>query len=168
LDTLKFDHRSRFAKFCVSLAGEALGDESKAEAALTSGAAYEAAKNWLTAQGAPAAMFEDPDQVLPKAGFTQKLFVHETGWVESFDAGKIGQIVVDMGGGRQHKGDTIDLGVGVEIEVEIGEELTENELIAVIHARNQAEAEAAATALREALIISKTPTAPLDPILSIH
>ncbi len=163
------------ARLSVSLIGEALAlagvvsdrsaGEDRAREALTSGAALRKAQEWFAAQGASDALWEDPDAVLPRAPATCRVFAHQEGWMGQIDAGIIGQAVVNLGGGRRRKEDAIDPSVGVVVHVEVGDEIADNEPLATVHARTDAEAEAAARALSEAFSIAPDPVAPRPLVL---
>lgn len=175
--TLRYDHQTGFADLCVELAGLALATagvaatredgRSQARTALDSGEAFVKACEWFTAQGADPAFCGDPDRFLPAAPIARKVFTHRDGWCRRFDARKIGDAVVRLGGGRQKKEDPIDHSVGISVYIGVGEELTDNELIATVFARNEEEAEMAAESVQEALEVSETPVEQPPSILRV-
>ena len=61
---------------------------------------------------------------------------------------------VGMGGGRRVASDTIDYAVGLSDMIRLGDEANADKPIAVIHARNEAQWEEAAKAVRAAITIS--------------
>lgn len=167
IDTLAWDHESRLARLCIELTAmtlEASGlvgnielARSQAKESLKGGHALAKARQWFEAQGASAKVFDDPTSVLPQAPYTQKIFAHEEGWVGRVDAAAIGAAVVKLGGGRMRKEDSIDTSVGIEVELEVGDEVTDHELLAVIFAKRQSDAEAVAEEVRAAFQISSEP-----------
>lgn len=176
IETLSHDFHSRFAVLCKRLVGHALhasglvesaeAGHDKARETLVSGLAYEKAKAWFAAQGADAeSLFEDPTGHLPAAHSVRKVFAHQAGWVKSVDARAIGELVVQLGGGRQQKSDPINHSVGVVCEVEVGDEVQDQELIAVIHAPSDDDADQASAAFLNALEISPVPVSARPVIL---
>ena len=77
------------------------------------------------------------------------------GVVVRCDAQAIGELVRDLGGGRQTKADTIDLAVGVDQLAKPGEELVAGTVLARVHAREETSAETAVARLRESVIIGE-------------
>jgi pyrimidine-nucleoside phosphorylase len=61
----------------------------------------------------------------------------EGGWVRSIDGRKLGQLVVDLGGGRKNTEDSIDHGVGIEILIRPGERFEPGQTWANIFSRRE-------------------------------
>ncbi len=176
IETLQNLNRGRFEHLCLVLCGLALeasglcasGDGfSRATEILHSGLALQKAEAWITAQGGPVDFVKRCSDYLPVAPVVHKVFVHEPGWVASIDARKMGRAVVDLGGGRKTKEDVIDLAVGIELFVEVGEELTDQEHVATVHAATEEQAESAIQAVRESLDVQSTPAVARPVILEI-
>ena len=166
--------QSRFARLCVRLAGLTLvasgiepsqePGEKAARDAITDGTAKRKAVEWFLAQGATGDVTA-PD-FLPRA--PSQFAWHYNGepnWVSKIDARTIGQIVLDLGGGRQAKEDIIDPSVGLELHVEVGSRLVDGQPLATIHARSQSEAESALTKLKGALEYSASRVEPYEALL---
>ena len=77
-------------------------------------------------------------------------------YVRDCDAQEIGELVRDLGGGRQTKDDILDLAVGVSALKQVGERVSEGELLGRVHARSEAEAEAGAQRLFAAFSLGDT------------
>jgi pyrimidine-nucleoside phosphorylase len=58
--------------------------------------------------------------------------------VASLDALAIGELLVEMGGGRKTKEDAIDPAVGIRLQRKVGEAVREGETVAVIEAWREA------------------------------
>ncbi len=126
----------RLRDLCVHFAGMALsavgrGGAEDAKLALENGSALAKAREWFFAQGADSAAFESED-------WCRSTTLHEVqavrdGWVSRVDARTIGQVVVDMGGGRKRKDDEIDPSAGVVLHVEVGDRVSKGDLLAEIH-----------------------------------
>ncbi len=167
VETLNHDHHSRFAWLCKRLVGMVLWSTGKAESieaghalareALESGRAKAKAMEWMGAQGADVeALFADPEALLPCAKYVRKVFAHQAGWLERMDAATIGQAVVDLGGGRSKKDDEIDHAVGIVCEVEVGDQIEDQQLLAVVHAQTDESANRAIEAVNAAVKISSS------------
>lgn len=124
----------RFKDLVLKLAEIALettGIKADSSEALTSGKAYEKAEAWLRAQGATqvdptAEMMVETTLTAPKSGYLAKL-----------DAGEIGRIVQQLGGGRAKKADIIDLQVGARIHALVGDQVQAGQPIATLYSRNE-------------------------------
>ena len=147
---------ARFRDLCLRLAGlalEAVGKEDRAREALGSGEAAQRFEAWLRAQGATDGIgAPDPAPVV------RPLLADRPGWVATLDAERVGQAVVDLGGGRKTKADAIDPRVGVVIRTGVGQRVEKGDAILEIHARSEAEAEAAEARL--AVALTDEPIAP--------
>ena len=77
----------------------------------------------------------------------------------------VGLAVVELGGGRARAADAIDPAVGLTELAPIGAEVGPDRPLARIHARNVAQAEAAAKRLRAAYRIGEAPLSPADPVI---
>lgn len=151
---------------CVRLAGLALAatgsassvadGEAIARQSLGSGAAMDKARKWIAAQGG------DLDAPLPAAPL-QRTIVHAgpRGQVTGISAGRFGAAVVELGGGRKTKEDTIDLSVGIELHVSLGETIEPGAPLMTLHARSEADADRAETPLRTAVAFDGPPPGPL-------
>lgn len=128
--------QGRLRELCVHFAGLALaatgvGDRSAAESALSNGAALAKAKEWFAAQGADGRVFENEEWC--RAPSVYELRADRDGFVFRVDARTIGKAVVEMGGGRKTKEDEIDPSVGVLLHVEVGDRVTNGDLLAEVH-----------------------------------
>ncbi len=151
-------NEARFRQLCVSLcaltltaSGQTPTEEAgsaMAEAALTSGRAANKAREWFSAQGGDfgANWLESR---------TEAVFVADTaGWISEIHAGKVGELVVELGGGRRRKEDVLDLQVGVTIPQPVGSRVEAGDLLATVYAKDQRAADQAMAALREAIRVT--------------
>ena len=109
----------------------------------------------------------DDPEILPKAKYKIPLNALESGYIQSFDAKVIGQAVVNLGGGRFKKEDTIDFAVGIETLKKIGDEVKEGEPILYIHANSETQGLMQIETLRSSIKISKEPVEKEKEILDI-
>lgn len=159
---------SRFKELCVYLAGETLvavgwaksqaEGQATAEARLADGSALAKAQLWIEAQGGTL----DPD-LLPRAPHVEEIVAPSNGWVERVDARAIGQAVVDLGGGRQRKEDVIDPTVGIEVLVQVGDQVAKDQPLLRVHSSASQTSEVAG-----AVSISASAIQPRPLILGRH
>ena len=133
---------------------------AKAEAALASGAAAERFARMVAALGGPKNFLENSDAYLVRAPVTTKFRASRAGVVARMDTRAVGIAVVDLGAGRRKTTDGIDLSVGLSQVVPVGTTVAKGGTLALIHARDDAAAQRAVSALEMAVEISETPTAP--------
>ncbi|MFQ3588131.1 MAG: pyrimidine-nucleoside phosphorylase, partial [Fimbriimonadaceae bacterium] len=117
------------------------------------------------AQDADRTVFETEDWGV--APYRCEVRASSSGWVASLSAGVVGQVVVDLGGGRRRKEDAVDPAVGVEIGVEVGDRVEGGQTWGTVLAATEAQAAAAAEALQRALVLSAEPVSPRPVVLKI-
>ena len=78
------------------------------------------------------------------------------------DARAIGLAVVELGGGRQQKGDAIDHSVGVVLACKVGEQVQAGDTLCTIHAADAAAARIAAGRILDAYSFSDMPSFATD------
>jgi pyrimidine-nucleoside phosphorylase len=120
---------------CLALAEEAVAaaglecDRQGLEEAFSSGRAFEVFERWITAQGAqPGALGRlgrAPGQALYRA--------QTDGFVTGLEALAFGQAVKVLGGGRAHKGASIDVGVGAVLHAKVGDEVRRGEPLVTLY-----------------------------------
>ncbi len=133
------------------------------ERAFASGAAAERFARMVAGLGGPADLLERPSAHLAAAPVIRPVHA-ERGFVERIDTRAVGMIVVALGGGRTRPQDPVDPAVGLTDLAGLGQETGADAPIGVVHARTDADADAAAAALRAAYRIGPSPPA-AGPIL---
>ena len=134
--------------------------------ALDSGAAAELFGKMVAALGGPVDFVERFDDHLPTAPHVREVVADRSGHVDSIDTRGVGLSVVALGGGRTRSQDPVDPAVGLTNLVPIGTEVSAGDPIAVIHARDEAAADRAEQAVRQAHAISEQPPETGKPVLS--
>jgi pyrimidine-nucleoside phosphorylase len=66
-----------------------------------------------------------------------------SGYLASLNAAEIGRAVIELGGGREKKGDPIDHSVGVIVHYKVGELVQKDTPLLTIHANDEAQLAAA-------------------------
>ena len=124
------------------------------ERALHSGAAAECFGAMVAALGGPADLVERPDDHLERAQVTVAVEAEQAGVVTGHATRDLGLVVTELGGNRHVETDTIDHAVGLDDIAGPGERVGPGERpLAVVHARDDASAQAAATAVRAAIAV---------------
>ncbi len=120
----------------------------RAEGAVADGSALAVYERWIRAQGG------DPDpEALPRAAVVHELRAAAAGHVERLGAIDVGHAALHLGAGRAAKGDEIDHAVGVVCRAKRGERVAEGDVLAEIHARNEADASVGAAEVLAAYTI---------------
>lgn len=156
----------RIASEMMLLAGEESLENARARvrAAIADGSALAKFRAFVVAQGGDGAQVDDPN-LLPSAPVVVEVAAPEAGWVEWLDAREVGLATVDMGGGRQKKGDKIDLRVGVIVRAKVGSQVGAGGTLAHVHAASEEDAARAAARVLAAYKFSGEKVAPLPIIL---
>lgn len=151
---------------CVEMliSGKLAADEADArerlQAVLDNGRAAEIFGQMVAAQKGPTDFVEHYDRYLPAAAFRKPVYADTHGYVGAMDTRALGMAVVGLGGGRRRASDTIDYGVGLTETIALGEPVDGQRALAVIHARDEAQWQAAAQAVKAAIQVSDAPPQP--------
>jgi thymidine phosphorylase len=134
--------------------------------ALRSGAAAERFAKMVAELGGPADLLEKPDAHLPAAPHVVAALPERAGVVTAIDVRAVGLAVVALGGGRRHEAEDVDHAVGLSEVAAPGERVGAAERpLALVHARTDAEADAAVAALRGAFTVGDEPPAETPAII---
>ncbi|RCS24823.1 thymidine phosphorylase [Phyllobacterium salinisoli] len=136
----------------------------KAQMALESGRAAETFGRMVALLGGPADFVERPAHYLPAAPVTREVPSPQKGFVGSIETRALGLAVVALGGGRTRPEDTIDHAVGLTALQPIGAEINPGEPLALVHARDEAAAEAAVRSVQAAYGFVPLRPRPIRPV----
>jgi pyrimidine-nucleoside phosphorylase len=136
--TLAGDGPPDLTELCLVAAGLMTGDRGAAERALASGAALEAFRRWVAAQGG------DPDAELPRAPVVVDVPAPRSGVVRRCHALGIGLAAMRLGAGRARKEDAVDHAVGVVVRAKAGDRVEAGRPLATLHARTAPDTDAVA------------------------
>ncbi|WP_110968218.1 thymidine phosphorylase [Pseudomonas huaxiensis] len=142
---------------CAGLASSLELAREQLLAAWHSGAALQRFQRMVEALGGPTDLTERPEAHLPAAPVVIPVPAPQAGIVQSIDTRAIGLAVVNLGGGRRNPQDPIDPAVGLTRLCFPGEAVGPNQPLALVHARNLAQAEQAAAAVQAAYRIAGVP-----------
>lgn len=130
--------KNRLGQVVRLLANTALsmaGVKADVDSAISSGAALNKLREWISVQGGDDRVVEDPDAVLPVSSAQRQVISQNDGYIASFETAELGEIARDLGAGRRQKDDVIDHGVGIELHAKIGDRISEGQPIFTIHAK---------------------------------
>lgn len=171
LDFLKGRKRSsRSETVTLALAAEMLlsagvvssPDEglAKAQEAISTGGALETFGRMIASLGGPVDFVERPWSYMTKAAFELVVEAPQAGVLTSCAAREVGMAVIGLGGGRIVPSDTVDHSVGFTDFLPLGTKIEKGDIIARIHARDEASASEAREALLTSYAISEGGLAP--------
>jgi pyrimidine-nucleoside phosphorylase len=135
-----------------------------AEDALRSGRALDRFVRMVEEQGGDARVVDGPERLHTA---TEKVEVRaaRSGTVHRVRPLGLGRAVVALGGGRTRVGEPIDLGVGFEVWVRSGDDVTAGDAIGRVHARDAAGLEVGRRALQAAVEVGDGPAPPGLPLV---
>jgi pyrimidine-nucleoside phosphorylase len=176
LDTLRGDGPDDFWRHAVKVAGYMLLLASAAEtieeaeqlatAARENGRALAKFREMVAAQGGNVEQIDHPE-LLPQAPFVEDFVLAEDGYVAAMNTSQLGWASVNLGCGRQLKGDAIDYAVGFTLSAKVGDKVHSGQVVGQIHAKDEEELDAARTEILEAIKISDLPVDPLPDFYGI-
>ena len=130
-----------------------------ARAAVDSGRAAEVLGRMIVALGGPADFMGRCDDYLPKAPVAIPVAAGTGGYLAAVDGRRIGNAIIELGGGRRTLDDELDLSVGFADVMPIGSQLEHDTPLATVHAANRESAEHASRLFVEACTFSDDPPA---------
>ena len=124
---------------------------------LDNGRAAELFGKMVVALKGPVDFVENCATYLPKANVVREITAREAGVICKIDTRALGVGVISLGGGRMRASDAIDLSVGYSALAGLGMKCDKGEVLARVHARDEAGADAAEAALRAAYHFGDAP-----------
>jgi len=124
------------------LAGDLARDHADAltrlQQSLDSGRAAEIFARMVSEMGGPADFVERYSSYFPPAPLVRAVYPRNAGRVCSIDTRAVGMAVCALGGGRQRATDVLDYRVGLTDLVELGQTLSADTPLALVHAASEA------------------------------
>jgi len=160
------EHCLTLAAHMVRLARRLEGEDAlpalKEELAgrLARGEALEKLRTLVMAQGGDVGMIDDPER-LPRARLVETLPVPADGYVAGVNALEVAYAALELGAGREKKGDPVDHAVGVIAHLKVGDEARRGQTAFTVHANSEAQLGAARKRLESAVTIDRAPQTPL-------
>ena len=112
----------------------------RVQAAIADGSAEAMWRRWLEAQDGDA-----DEAALEHAPIVREVLAERAGKVARLGAVRVGNAALQLGAGRRTKNDTIDHAVGIVCRRKRGDTVEAGEVLAEVHARDEASAETAAS-----------------------
>ncbi len=115
--------------------------KNKIETHLKNGSALKKFKEMIIAQGVEETFAENicnnPEILINSCKYKSQLFADKSGYVTSIDAMNIAQFILDNGGGRTFREQSINHNIGVELHVKITDFIDKNKPWATIYYDNE-------------------------------
>jgi pyrimidine-nucleoside phosphorylase len=169
VQTLRGERAGRFPELCLlltghlaALAGVAPDPDAGLElarGALEDGRGLERLRALIAAQDGDPGVVDDLS-LLPQAPVARTVEDDRSGWLNEIDAAALGRAAAGLGAGRETLADVIDPAVGIELLVELGDELSPGAPVARVLARDEASAERAGDAVRASFTVGPERVAP--------
>lgn len=138
----------------------------KLKLTLSSGKGLEKFGAMIRQQGGDSRVVDDPG-LLPQARITLELKSSADGYLQTIDAGKVGDASVQLGAGRATMNDRVDPAVGICFVKKVGDAVSRGEVVGLILANDADRGQAALNQVLEALAISDAPPPPRPLILDL-
>jgi pyrimidine-nucleoside phosphorylase len=176
--TLHGDGPDDFRQHCIDVASEMLliagvardaeTARALAEQSLADGSAWRKFREFVAAQGGDLSAIDDPSR-LAQAPVIEPLTADEDGYIAGIDAREVGFATVELGGGRERKGDPVDPAVGVVLseKAKVGNYVEAGEPLMWVHARDLSSLATVTPRLRAAISLSSEPVEPLPLVHAI-
>lgn len=142
------------------MAADASDGASRIGAVLDSGAAAVAFGRMVAAQGGPGDFIDRWRDRLPAAPVVLELNADAPGVIADIDTWVLGDVVLDLGGGRRRDGDDINPAVGLSSIISIGESVVDDRTLVRIHAMSEDAARDAADRVHSAITFADGPVTP--------
>ena len=141
------------------------GARAACERALASGQVAERFARMVAALGGPGDLLDRPAAHLPAAAVVRPVFPGRAGRITGMEVRAVGLAIVGLGGGRRRAADPIDHAVGLTEVAGIGAAVGPERPLCLVHARTEADADAATAEIRAAVTIGEEPPAPTPVIV---
>jgi pyrimidine-nucleoside phosphorylase len=169
VETLHGEGPPDFREHCLEIAARILTLASEdqemeqardlAQRALADGSALEKFRQLVQAQGGDASVV-DSLECLPQAAYVQEVASPEAGFLAEIHAREVGLTAMQLGAGREKKGDPVDHAVGVVVHHKVGDRVESGEPLFTVHARSEAQAQAAIVRVLNAHKFQEAPVEP--------
>jgi pyrimidine-nucleoside phosphorylase len=146
VETLQGGGPKDFVKHCheiaihmLMLGGVAASEEEAREkvfGVISDGSAWSMFKELVVSQGGDVIEIKDT-RLLPKAKFIETVRSPFDGYIAEVNARKIGELSVNLGAGREKKGDPVDHAVGVVVHTKVGDKVQIGDPLFTIHVNKE-------------------------------
>jgi pyrimidine-nucleoside phosphorylase len=161
-------------QLCLELAGWMLylggvtdsvaAGKKQSQQLIASGKAFDKFRQMVELQGGDPRTIDDPKK-LPQAQQTIKVSSPRSGYVVSVQCEQVGTACVILGGGREHKEDSVDPTVGIVLHKKVGEAVSADEPLATIYYNAESRAERARQLIDASYQIADSPPGEKRPLI---
>ncbi len=130
-----------------------------AQEAIDNGSALNKFKELIQTQHGDVSVIDHPE-LLPSASLVIPITADSSGWVKVVDAQDVGESSVEIGAGRQKKGDAIDQAVGIMVRVKVGDRIEAGQTLFDVHMSDRKAFETVFQKLKTSVEISDEPVEP--------
>jgi pyrimidine-nucleoside phosphorylase len=128
--------------------------EKTALVKLKSGTVAERFRKTVELQGGDSRVIDKPEKILPSSKQKKEIFADASGFIEKIDALSFGKALVQLGGGRLRKEDSINYGAGFVFNKKCNDKVSGGDLLYTVHYDDPDKLQAAFEYLREAVKIT--------------
>jgi thymidine phosphorylase len=118
----------------------------------------------ITAMGGPNDLLTNSKNILPKANLVTVITAPASGFIGTMNTRAIGMALVQMGGGRVDHNQPLDYSVGFSDIKPKGTKVSEGDIIAMVHAKDETQAKVATDQYLAAIEISTTEVS-IEPVI---
>jgi pyrimidine-nucleoside phosphorylase len=137
------------------------------EQVVANGAALKKFREIVGAQGGDASVCDEPMAVMTEARLRGEVRSTADGYVQSVDAMTVALAALRLGAGRVKAEDAVDHAVGFTGLVKIGERVAAGDVLAVVHANDEAKLAEAQAAITRAVVIGDAAIRPVPLVDSV-
>lgn len=130
-----------------------------AQKAIDNGSALNKFRELIQTQHGDVNVIDHPE-LLPSASLVIPITADSSGWVKVVDAQDVGESSVEIGAGRQKKGDAIDQAVGIMVRVKVGDRIEAGQTLFDVHVSDRKAFETVFQKLKTSVEISDEPVEP--------
>ena len=138
--------------------------KERVEASLTGGEALVRFDRMVATLGGPVGFSENLQAHLPRAPVVREALSRMAGFVSSINTRALGLAVVQLGGGRTRPEDDIDLSVGLDQIVRLGDKVEAGDPFCRVHALSESAADYVCDMIGQAIIVDEEPVT-LSPVV---
>ena len=166
IETLMGKGPEDFLELCLTLGAEMVVAGGKAtdreearvmlQEKIADGSALDKLAAFVEAQGGDSSFVYHPEK-LEIASYTREIKAEKDGFITGIVCDEVGICSLILGGGRETKESEIDLSVGLVLKKKIGDQVTKDDVLAVLYANDETKAKEAEKRYLKACHIGDTP-----------
>jgi pyrimidine-nucleoside phosphorylase len=126
----------------------------KCKEAIANGKAYENFLKLLKKQNGDVSFIENVE-TYSKSSFAVEVFTKESGFVSAIDSLELGLTSISLGAGRMKVDDVLDMKAGIMLKKKVGDEILQNEPLAIFYTDNSSVLNSAKERIQKAFSIGK-------------